>query len=631
MTKKFKPSKEQTNIFKFILEDNKNAVISAVAGSGKTTTLIQSLELIPNDKSILFMAFNKSIANELKDRVPKDKMIDVRTVHSFGFSLLGGYIIDNNKYRKILKDIIDYSITNNNHLISQYNFNQESLSYVKKILVFINDKLEIDDFVSDVLSLSNLNRLSLVNFEDETNGIEETKKLSRQYSVTSINNESNVAWYLSKIGLSFDKSIDYTDMICLPIILDLPTPQYDFVYIDECQDLNTCQRLLMQKAMKPETGRFIAVGDPKQSIYGFAGADHESYQKLKNIPNTIELPLSCTYRCLPKIVETVKDINPKIISYKKDKSGSVIESFSYKDIKDGDMVLCRNTFPVVSLCVRLLSEGKKSFIIGSDIGLSLKTLIKKQQRKSEEFNMENVFSRLYNEKEKMVEKIMSTQRLSNSEANDENSVILFNEKIQVIEALSYNTTDPNMVIKKIDELFSDTKKTGICLSNIHKSKGLEAERVFILHKELMPSKYSKLPWELEQERNLQYVAYTRAKSCLGFITDYDAWGKHQSKKDEIKEVKNSEFIGVPGEKRLFKLKVLDVREINTKFGETLVYDMVDENNNLVSKMGEIKSNYITNGKMNVEKGAELSFRAFINEHITFKGDKITRLGRISNK
>jgi hypothetical protein len=36
----------------------------------------------------------------------------------------------------------------------------------------------------------------------------------------------------------------------------------------------------------------------------------------------------------------------------------------------------------------------------------------------------------------------------------------------------------------------------------------------------MPSKFAKLPWQKEQERNLEYVAYTRAKNYLGIITDW---------------------------------------------------------------------------------------------------------------
>jgi ATP-dependent exoDNAse (exonuclease V) beta subunit len=45
--------------------------------------------------------------------------------------------------------------------------------------------------------------------------------------------------------------------------------------------------------------------------------------------------------------------------------------------------------------------------------------------------------------------------------------------------------------------------------------------VYILNRELMPSHWAKKPWEKEQEENLEYVAYTRAKQKLSFIADYD--------------------------------------------------------------------------------------------------------------
>ena len=67
---KFKPSVYQQRIFDFIANGSGSAIVEAVAGSGKTSTIVQGLNLIPNNKRTLFLAFNKSIALELQKRIP---------------------------------------------------------------------------------------------------------------------------------------------------------------------------------------------------------------------------------------------------------------------------------------------------------------------------------------------------------------------------------------------------------------------------------------------------------------------------------------------------------------------------------------------------------------------------------
>ena len=79
----FKPSIYQEAIFDFIQNGTGNCVIDAVAGSGKTSTIVKALKMIPSDKKVIFVAFNKSIVNELISRVPKN--VEVKTMHSFGF------------------------------------------------------------------------------------------------------------------------------------------------------------------------------------------------------------------------------------------------------------------------------------------------------------------------------------------------------------------------------------------------------------------------------------------------------------------------------------------------------------------------------------------------------------------
>jgi DNA helicase-2/ATP-dependent DNA helicase PcrA len=71
------------------------------------------------------------------------------------------------------------------------------------------------------------------------------------------------------------------------------------------------------------------------------------------------------------------------------------------------------------------------------------------------------------------------------------------------------------VKQKITALFANGK--GVQLTTVHKAKGLEAKNVFILDHRLMPLQYATKEWEREQERNIQYVAVTRAKEKLVYM------------------------------------------------------------------------------------------------------------------
>src|SRR6185437_11884754 len=75
------------------------------------------------------------------------------------------------------------------------------------------------------------------------------------------------------------------------------------------------------------------------------------------------------------------------------------------------------------------------------------------------------------------------------------------------------------LVDDIESLFART--TGVKLSTVHRAKGLEAERVYVLDPQLMPSAYARSPWQQTQEANLQYVAYTRAQRELYFVRAQD--------------------------------------------------------------------------------------------------------------
>ena len=268
--------------------------------------------------------------------------------------------------------------------------------------------------------------------------------------------------------------------------------------------------MLLKRILKPDT-RLISVGDKNQAIYGFAGANAESYDKLKNlIDGTINLPLSICYRCGTDIVleaqKVVSEIQPSPFQVK----GNVTNG-SLKDLKEGDWVLCRNVKPLVQLCLHLIKCGIKSKVKGKDIGVGL-TLLINNIGSTSIFSLKSKLDKGY---ENLVENL-SAKGVENPK--DHPKAISYWQKMDIILFLATGMNDMKSLLKKIDTIFSD-KVDGIVLSTIHKSKGLENDRIFFLLPELIPSRYATQPWQRQQERNLKFIAITRAKKELIYVYD----------------------------------------------------------------------------------------------------------------
>ena len=77
---------------------------------------------------------------------------------------------------------------------------------------------------------------------------------------------------------------------------------------------------------------------------------------------------------------------------------------------------------------------------------------------------------------------------------------------------SPDINDAETLKERLQGLFAD-ESAAVWLSSIHKAKGLESDRVFILRPDRIELKHKNMRgWQIEQERNLHYVALTRAKS-----------------------------------------------------------------------------------------------------------------------
>ncbi len=488
----FTPSKYQQSVYNHISNGSGNAVIDAVAGSGKSTTIVEALKLIPATFSVLFLAFNKAIVEELKQKIGNIANVEIRTLHSLGMSAMQktykNFTVEANKYRNYVNDAFKFGA-------------------LKPTMELVEE--EQQTYKQNIIKLTDLCRVNLC--ADLTS----LELIADKYEVALLDNECEMALNVVNWGKNELNIVDFTDMVYFPNIKKLQMTQFDYVFIDECQDLNACQRELFLKAMKP-AGRFVAVGDPRQAIYGFAGADVESFNILKSLPNTILLPLSVCYRCDASIIELAKEIVPQIEAKDLAPQGEVKYDCLLSEIADGDMILCRVNAPLVALCMKYIAEGTKAYVKGKDVGANLINMIVKTKCRK----ISDAIVKIEREGAKIVAKIVRKQHCSEADAKQESIYTSFLDKLTAIEVLSANLEMADAVCRRIESIFKDNDYSGICLSSVHKAKGLESNNVYILLPEKFYNKYAmKIPWMAEQETNLVYVAYTRAKHKLGFIAE----------------------------------------------------------------------------------------------------------------
>lgn len=499
--KKIKFSKYQEAIFDFIKNGNGNVVVEASAGAGKSLTLINCLSLIDPDKRILLCAFNKDISTELAKKTKDILNVNCMTLHGLGLRML------KSNYPKEAMNIDEFKYR------SYLNSNIKALSSIN---TFSLKKGDYYRYVDNILKYVDYGRCYLSQTIRDLDFIEE------RYEIETIADEKEVALDIIEWGKNELSTIDYTDMIYLPNMLNCKPIGllYDWIMVDEAQDLSIAQREIILKCRKINT-RMVFVGDRDQCIYAFSSSDPESFDRLKSLPNTISLPLSISYRCARNIVSYAKRIVPTIEENDDGRIGEIVEDCQIDEISDGDMILCRNNAPLTQIYIQLIKEGKKCFIRGKDIGSNLSTLVKrtKMDELNVKLNKDGVFVRLYDNLFNQINDVMARHNISYNEAIESSEISSKIDMIRALEILSEDINTSEELIGKIKHIFSDRKKGGISLSTIHKAKGLEAKNVYIACRSLMPNSKAIKDWEVRQEYNLMYVAYTRAKDRLGFIDE----------------------------------------------------------------------------------------------------------------
>jgi superfamily I DNA/RNA helicase len=489
----FNPSEQQADLFNWILTGEGSCVLEAVAGSGKTTTLIKALILMQG--TVFFGAYNKNIAIEIQNRAPKRDNLTISTMHAAGLrawrrAARPNLIIDSNKCRDIFRAACDKYPE-----YRQYEGSVLQLvSYAKQAAVGV---IKSADDRSVWLDL--IDHFDVETLDNETMLI----KLARTLLAKSVEKDFEI--------------VDFDDMIYAPLVHHVKIFQYDWVLIDEAQDTNASRRALAL-AMLKRGGRLIAVGDRHQAIYGFTGADANALDLIGEAVTAKKLPLTVTYRCPKRVVEVAQQYVNHIQAHDSAPDGKVA-SISHadfmKEVSVGDAVLCRFNAPIITIAYALIAAGKPARVEGREIGEGLKSLAKRWKAKT----FDTLLARLDTYCEREVAKYRVKEQESRAAAIEDRVHCLKVIIQRVLESDPQTTNPVQRVCVEVDAIFgngNDDKKPTIVLSTIHKSKGREWHRVFWL--QAGQSKWARKQWELDQEVNLCYVAATRAQSEL-YLTD----------------------------------------------------------------------------------------------------------------
>lgn len=490
----FSPSVQQQTCFNWVTSGTGSAVVEAVAGAGKTTTLVGMVRLMHG--RVFVGAFNKKMGDELKSRTAGLDGVKAGTFHSAGMGVLryalnlGRDAVTDKKVKRLATKMLD---------------NTPEVGWISAVTKLVSLAKQTGVGVRGMAADTLATWIALIEQHDVDADLPEgTDRAALASAARVILGESNRQHDV----------IDFDDMIYLPLLLNLKFFKNDWVLVDEAQDTNPTRREMCARMLAPG-GRLVAVGDPRQAIFGFTGADNDSLDQIRAQFGATTLELSVTYRCPRAVVAVAREYVDHITAADTAPDGQHVEMSHDEMIKfaePGDAILCRFNKHLVAACFRLIRQGVAARIEGRDIGEGLAALAGRWKVGS----LDELSGRLEAWAQREITKAMAKDDEHRAEQIEDQHETM---KVLVQRGAEQGITTVGGLQTMIRGMFGDAQEGDaarmVTLSSVHRSKGLEWDRVFVMgRRELMPSPRAKKPWQVAQEINLIYVAVTRAKQTL---------------------------------------------------------------------------------------------------------------------
>lgn len=468
--------------------DKKSCVGESVAGSGKSTTMLEATtrRMKSLDGKAAIVMFSKSLQEEMA--VYASKNLDITTKHALGYRsfYMNGRrpYVDKNKDVGIIMNELKFDPSKESDPKArrqQWAMLFAMVDLVDKMRVRMADPRSIDAAV----------------------------QVNSQYGcgVDDMHMALDLLRISTEKGLS--GHIGFAEMNYIPVIAGWETPKYDFLCLDEAQDFSPMDELFLSKCIGVDA-LLRLIGDRRQSILGYAGADTAMIDKLTNKFSAEVFPISVTFRCPHAVVNAITSLgfhkDFKAWGQAKDGEFNPDASYDIFDYANGTMILSRRNATLVPYAIKAHKAGRTVSVLGGGIEFQLLGILKHCQS----VTISGLFTEVSEEHERKVSRLVQT-------GAKQSAIDFINDVYDTLTSIINECTQVAAVTNMINELFRP-KKESIIYSSIHRSKGREADHVVILDSTRMTLDFSRLnEEEVQQEINLQYVACSRAKHRLDFI------------------------------------------------------------------------------------------------------------------
>jgi hypothetical protein len=509
-----------------------NVLIVALAGTGKTTCLVQLVRIFAEKLglSVLCLAFASRDKKALEERCAGKAK--VMTSNGAGLSILGAYARQMGNRLDINTDMASQMLQNRlreDGLIKPGKDGERDiweigghifgaiLMLCGKARTCLALKFNSPKFPNRPTDEVLVDLAERFNLELSTEDLP-TVLFYAQWLFTEMASLKNMLCY----------GVDMDGMVFLPVYHNLkPTTQYDRVLIDEGQDQSFVNRMIALSFIRPNTGRAVIVGDPNQAIFSWRmlaeDGLHSWLPDLESKGGFEVFPLTLCRRCAKLPMAEAQKIVPEIQSLPDAPLGSVQDIadsealFSHLVAKKNGLILCRANAPMISMVLRLLAAGVSAALVRSDIVSGLLRLIDTWSKGKSA----TPITAILEAKESWLEdQLAKFAKRRNGAAQSQ----IAQDKSACLTALAQEETVKTAgdLKNKIDRLFpKDTElnpATMVVGSTVHGSKGGEAGDIYLLSPDGYKTNIFDQVWSDARDRdNTLYVALTRCELNLYYV------------------------------------------------------------------------------------------------------------------